>query len=804
LLPPLFVLLAFSTPLVTQTAVPAAVDTHSIAISVLDENGIAVSSAQVALQGATETRRCVTDPAGRCEFTSLTGGPWQLRVQKEGFYQFTLASVPNSGTLEVRVVHEQEVKETVNVVESPATIDPSLIAAQEQLSGLDILNIPYPNTRDYRYALAFIPGVVLDPNAQPHVAGAETYQTLVLLDGFDVTQPANGQLLARVSTDAIRAVKVETSRIPAQYGKGPAGILGLETGIGDDHYRFGITNFIPSVQEKKGLALDKVNPRFTFSGPIKKGKMWFFDGLDGEYDNVIIQELPPGEDTDHIWRLGNLAKMQADLAPPDILTASLLVNRLHDDHFKLSTAAPATATPEDSEDLYAVSIKEQHAFSPGKLLELGFAFNQYGLQQTPLGSTPYVLTPTGAQGNYFLTARTTASRWQALANFYAARDWHGRHDFMLGMDVERLVFDQFSERRPITSVRQDGSLARSSTFSGGPPSAIYNTEASTYLQDCWSLLPRLLIEPGVRFDWDQIIRRWLFSPRLAGTYVLDNAGNTKFSAGIGVFYESTNLLLIGQPLAGSRSDTFYDSAGNVTSTTLTTFTVDRGSLYAPRFLNWSVAFEQRLPHQVFLKAEFLQRNSTHGFVYDSTPGATSFVLQSTRQDRYHSLMVNLRHPFRERYVVTASYSRSSSRSNQVLDYSLDNLVLSPQVHGPYPWDAPNRFISWGLLPMVKGFDTAYSLEVRTGFPYAVINSQQQLVAPPGAHRFPNYFSLNLHLEKRFDAFGLHWALRGGFDNITNHQNPYVVNNVFGSPSFLTFSAFDSRAFTARIRILGRK
>ena len=58
-------------------------------------------------------------------------------------------------------------------------------------------------THDYRNALNFIPGVVQDNFGQIHVAGAQTYQTLTLLDGFNVTQPANGQLLVRVSTDAL-------------------------------------------------------------------------------------------------------------------------------------------------------------------------------------------------------------------------------------------------------------------------------------------------------------------------------------------------------------------------------------------------------------------------------------------------------------------------------------------------------------------------------------------------------------------------------------------------------------------------
>ena len=60
------------------------------------------------------------------------------------------------------------------------------------------------------------------------------------------------------------------------------------------------------------------------------------------------------------------------------------------------------------------------------------------------------------------------------------------------------------------------------------------------------------------------------------------------------------------------------------------------------------------------------------------------------------------------------------------------------------------------------------------------------------------------LAKRFQALGFYWAIRAGYDNITGRQNPVAVNNDIDSPQFRTFSGFDGRAFTTRIRFLGRK
>jgi hypothetical protein len=794
-------------------------------VIVLDENGIAVPYARVTLQPPSPALalRCETRISGVCEFLRVPQESVQLRVEKEGYYSAT-SSIDSriSSEFEVTLDHLKEIKETVDVHESPPVIESSQTASQERLTGMDIINVPYPASHDYRNVLNYIPTVFVDPYAQVHVAGSQTYQTVTVLDGLNVTQPSNGQLLLHVSTDAFRSIRVEPSRNSAEFGKGSGGVIQLETGIGDDHYRFIATDFIPSLQNKKGWKFDQFNPRLTLSGPIVKGKIWFFDALDGAYQNLIVTELPDDQNQDVVSRLGNLAKVQANLTSRNILTTSFNLNEYHDQHAGLSPQNPQASTPAVGQPAYQGGMKDQHYFAGGTLFEVGFGFNRYDLNQISRGADPYFVSPETASGSYYLTAHTRADRWQIVSNLYLhPREWHGRHDFKVGVDLDRLRYDANYVRNTISYLRegeQPGNClvaspalspcSRYSVFPGAPALTQYNTELSGYAQERWLLTQRVLLEAGLRLDWDQIERHPRLSPRLAATWVLDNSGNTKLSAGFGVFYDATTIFLIARPRAGTRIDSFFDENGNqIAGPVLSSFTADVHHLLAPRVLNSSLALERKLPADIYVKVEYIRKRGIHGFVYDLAGPSTSnviFALSNTRQDHYDGVQISGRHAFRNGHMVEASYVRSHTRSNQVLDFNIDNPQFSPQQPGPYPWDTPNRFLSYGLLPLVKGFDFAYSSEIHTGVPFNVVNAQQQLIGPPGSLRFPTWFTLNTHVEKRFHAFGYYWAIRGGFNNVTGRKNWIFVNNDHDSPDFLTYSVYNGRAFTGRIRFLGRK
>src|SRR6266481_4375769 len=150
---------------------PTPSPSSTLVMTVTDENGVVVPYARVFLQSSPTAAplRCETDFAGHCEFRNLVPGLWQIHVEKPGFYVISgeTVQIGQVSTVDMTLSRLQEIKEVVNVVESPPAIDPQQVASTEQLTGLDVLNIPYPATHDYRNVLNFIPGVVQDPLGQP-------------------------------------------------------------------------------------------------------------------------------------------------------------------------------------------------------------------------------------------------------------------------------------------------------------------------------------------------------------------------------------------------------------------------------------------------------------------------------------------------------------------------------------------------------------------------------------------------------------------------------------------------------------
>jgi len=787
-----------------------------IELIVNDENGVAVPGAQVVVsQPGLPPQRLNTDYAGRCGYVLHANTGYSLDVEKAGFYRTQMSEIdPQQQAIEVTLAHQQIVRQQVNVVASSTGIDPEQISDVSNMSTPEIANIPYQPSRDIRYLLPFNPGVVQDNSGQVHVAGSATYATLDLLDGFDIRSPVSGQLALRVSPDAVRSIDVETTRYPVEYGKATGGVIAFRTGMGDNRFRFNATDFIPSIHQVNGSwHFDKFVPRVTFSGPIVHNKAWFFDGLDLEYDNIVIGGLPTNADSNQLWRGSNLLKAQVNATPRDILIGGVLFNDYHSPYQGLSTLTPQQSTIHEDILAWFPYLREQHSFAGGALLDVGAAMVRFRDGYTPHGDTPFEVTPESYLGSFFETATNRSRRVEGNAVLYLPPlTWGGKHDLKMGVDLDQINFDEEVTRSPIRYLREDGTLLRLSTFPAVTPFNRNNVEVGAYVQDRWVPRTGLLIETGLRFDWDEIVRRGLFSPRIAATWTPTASANTKLAGGVGLYYEHTQLQYLEEALAGVRYDTYYatDGVAPTTPPLLSTFVANYGTLHQPRTLNWSIGIEQKLPAAIYASISFVNKHATDVLVYDnpSPPPALTgtYFLDNSREQSYHAVTVTAKHTFERGYVLFGAYTRSYAHTNAALEYSPTLSVLGPQAGGPLPWDSPNRLLSWGWLPVprLKRWDFVYTVDWRTGFPFTSVNANQHAVGEPGSRRFPDYLSVSPGVEWKFHFRGAYFGLRGVIENISDRQNPAVVNNVVDSPQYGVFTVPGGRAFTARIRLIGSK
>ena len=379
--------------------------------------------------------------------------------------------------------------------------------------------------------------MVVDLTGQTHVAGSPTFATLDLLDGFDIRSPVGGALAMRVSADTVRSIDTQSTRYPVEFGRSTGGVVSFYTGMGDNKFHVNATDFVPSVHQSNGLRFDKVVPRVTFSGPLVHNRAWFLDGVEMEYDDIYVQGLPVGADSNHLLRGSNLTKVQVNLTPANILSAGLLINGYHSPYDGLSTLAPQDSTLKTDTTAWLPYVREQHTFGDGALLDVATGLVHFRDGYEPHGNSAYQITPDTSQGSYFENAVAHSHREETTAALYLpARSWLGRHELKAGAELGFVGFDETVSRAPINYLRENGTLLRQSAFPQQAPFARHNLEAGIYLQDHWLPRPGLVVEPGLRFDWDEIIRQPLFSPRLAFTYSPPGAeSTTKLSAGIGLY-----------------------------------------------------------------------------------------------------------------------------------------------------------------------------------------------------------------------------------------------------------------------------
>ena len=756
-----------------------------------------------------------TDDAGAFSVSDLAAGEYTAHITKPGFFilegqKFELAA--DSGEISFTLNHAEEMREKVEVTAPANQVETSETPQKITLTSQEIRDIPVPSSHDLAKSLILLPQVLLDRQGVVHLAGSRATQVQYLLNGFEIGEPVNNALVARFSVDAVRSAEVQTGRLGAEFAHVGAAVLSFDTPDGDDHWRFNATDFFPGINVQQGVQLGNYYPRVEFSGPIVSGKLWFSQAFSVRHTLSVMKGLPAGGDTSTVWAGDSLTRLLWHSSSRHSLVLSFLYNDA--DYFNLGLDAlhPVSTTLTQHAHQAFGSVKDQYWFHD-TLVEFGFAGHDSHDDYQPQGNAPYKLLVDGTAGNYFQALQQDGRRYQGF--FDATRaglKWHGTHTISGGANVSSVRMEQASARGEIQAFYSDGAtVSRVTTFAGAADFRVANTLAGAFVQDTWTINSHFIATAGVRTDWDRLARSAMAEPRVALNWMPFAEKTAKFSIGWGIYDIPLNLSVIGQTEDQQQVDTLYDATGAVMAGPATSrFVLTPGTLRQPYFDITSAGWQRRFGERTIVSVELLARNQHRGLAFETaTPGqiGSEFLLQSTRRDKYRGATISARHSFEKGAEVFGSYTRSRASSDQVLDPALGALYFAAQQGGPLAWDAPNRFLGWASVPTpVWGILFSCLLDYRTGYPFSVVNQQQFLIGAANSRRFPDYASLNISLEKKFRFRGYLFAVRGSAINVLGRENPdVVVNNVDALPTqFLTFAGGQGRAFTGRLRFIGKK
>jgi len=791
---------------------------------VVDENEAPVADARVSAQRGTEKPiETGSSPAGTFELTLSAPGRYLVSVNRTGYFELENREVdvqPGGTMVTLVLTAQREVFQSVTVGELPSPIDPEQTEREQHLSGTEINNVPYPAANSLRNSMKLSPGVVQDPAGGVHFHGGSEDQTQYLLDGFDISNPIDGRFSTRLAVEGVRSMDLVSSRELPQFGRGSAGSLDIRPENGTDHFHYTATNFIPGIDFHSGARFGDWTPRAGITGPLLKSRAWFSASVDAEYNSGFVSGIASGPNTNPAWALSNLFHAQGNLTPSQILYADLLTTYDHQGRYGLGVLDPAETTSTVSDNQWLAAVKDSYSWREGNMVEIGFAWQRTFRSNVPQGTSLYLLTPEGRSGNYFVHSRQDGRRTQIFANYFPRRrQLAGAHQLQAGVEFERLTYAAQFRRSGYEQIGLSGLPLSETTFQGSGDFGLPNKTVAAYVNDHWQPAKRLTADIGLRLDWDELVDRAAWSPRISLAYAPWANDSTKLSAGYAVVHDPTYLAVFARPLDQSAVTVFYSPAGVPGTPVVSTFVTGQ-NLRLPRYRKVSAGIERDFGHRFSASAEWLRKRGRDGFVYAPEGGGPinvqslalsygtggTYALSNLRRDSYDEIALTARHSFGDQYEWMASYVHSRAVSNAVLDVSVDQPLSVLNNSGPMPWDAPNRLMGWGYLPIPflgKNWAIAGLADWRTGFPFSVTNDAGEVTGAVNSYRYPNNFDLNVHIERRFVFAGYRLAVRVGANNLTGQHNYTAVNNVIGSPNYLQFYGDEGRHFVVRLRVFGK-
>jgi len=750
----------------------------------------------------------VSNELGAYLFQGVLTGDYEVRVTLSGFEPITKSVTLEGGEtkLDFQLVLTKR-QDTVNVTaESPHVDVTSSNGGAPTLDANTLRSLVQAN-QDFQDALPLLPGVVRGADGEIHIKGGRANQSSTLVNAASVADPFTGQTALKIPSIAVQSVRVLSNPFSAEYGRFSSGVVEVTTRGGTDEWKALFEDPIPRFRwiDYHIHGIESASPHFTYSGPLKRGKLYIFQSLAVGYDVVRTPSLPNPDNV----RVEKSATTytQLDWIPTanHRVTGVLTTDPRNTDFANIDTFNPQPVTANYHQRTFFTSVTDRWILSNGGFVQSLFSAKRLDVHVFPAdaGAREMVLFPEQNSGSFFETQRRRTRLYQWSQSLHLRpMELKGRHLLTLGYAYTYSSDGNVVGNLPVSVLREDQSRASRIVYGDALAADKSSNEIAIFAQDNWQLSQWIALDLGVRLDHDSLASgTWSAAPRIGFVFSPTHDNRTAIRGGVGLFYDKIpfNVALFRAFPAQTVTDFAADGVAAINGPV--TFThvnaTANGELQVPYSMGWTLQFDRELAPGVLFRFGYEGRRGSREFFVDpiQTGSTGELQLRNSGKTSYEEFLWMVRWRFAERSTLFASFVRSSAHGD-LNDYNqffgnFSNPLIRPNQYGLLSSDAPNRGLFWGIFGLPHKLDFVPTLDVHTGFPYSRLDRNWNYVGQRnGAGRFPVFVGLDVKFlyPVDFKFRGHRIQFRAGLSilNVINHAQPRDVQQNEMSPFYGMF------------------
>ncbi len=607
----------FLTLLFAASAWPqGSVNNASIGGRVTDPSGSVVEGAVVtARQIETNLIHSVkTDREGRFAFSYLRVGPYELKVQQQGF-----AEVTRPLTLTVGAAFELPVSLAVEAAGTNVTVSDEaavLEAARSQIAGTvfqsEVSNLPL-NGRNFLDLALLIPGVsptntasnqlFAETSAVPgqgiSVGSQRNFSNNFIVDGLSANDDAAGLSGIFYGVDVVHEFQVVTSGGQAELGRALGGYINMVTKSGTNslhgdlygyfrNQRFNAANPLSNTK----LPLTQTQYGASLGGPVRQDRTFFFANFEQRLLNQsgLITIAPanvaainsrlaavkyPGSQiatglyASPVHNINFLGKLDHQISARDQFSVRYSLYDVNSSNSRGAGAlSAATASAGLNNTDQTIAVTNIYALSPRTVNETRGQFTHSSLLALPSDPLGPAVSISGIATFGTLSGSPTGRLNKLYEIVDTVSHQTGAHAVRAGVDF---LYNDVTITFP-RSIRGSYAFSSLANFLAGTyNNAGYtqtfgntvvpqtNPNIGLFVQDEWKISQRLTLNLGIRYDLQYLKSIGTdtdnFSPRAGFAWSPFTARKTVVRGSFGLFYDRVPLRAVANALLSSGNST---------------------------------------------------------------------------------------------------------------------------------------------------------------------------------------------------------------------------------------------------------